>query len=167
MIVYSNARMVYLNVANNVANYVLSFIFKCNIMSTSFWKPPAWEVPTSEALQVELLKLRDRSIIPGDNWPASFWTHVADRKIVEGDEAQHIIQLFQGLTVGEPMRCHMPPWGLAFYDSDKTLLFTVTVCFECSNAYVYTASGSDLRAFDVSESDAERLLTLLQRSYPV
>lgn len=35
-----------------------------------------------------------------------------------------------------------PAWGLAFYEGE-TLLFTVSLCFRCSNAYVYDAAGID------------------------
>jgi hypothetical protein len=140
-------------------------------MSANFWQAPAYQVPAHEvpidkAVRVELLKLLSRGILSGDGWPESFWNGIQDRKLFDGDEAQHIIQLFQNLTPGEPARCHMPPWGLAFYDKSE-LLFTTTLCFECSNAYVYTAHGTDLRAFDVSETHAEDLLAFLKQEFPL
>jgi hypothetical protein len=135
-------------------------------MSESFWKIPAWQVPIDEAIQVELLRLHNQGIIPENGWPESFWNYIQDRRLLSGNEAQHIIQLFQGLSPGESARCHNPPWGLAFYDKEK-LLFTTTLCFECSNAYVYTELGSDLRAFNVSEFHAKKLLAVLQHELPL
>lgn len=135
-------------------------------MSANFWKVPAWEVPLDQADRVELLKLHNRTIISESGWPESFWNCIQERRSLDGDEAQCIIQLFQGLSPGEPARCHMPPWGLAFFDKEK-LLFTATLCFECSNAYVYTNFGKDLRAFGVSEVHAKELLALLMQELPL
>lgn len=135
-------------------------------MSTSFWQAPAYEVPIDKAVRVELLRLHNRNIISENGWPESFWNCVQDCKSLDGDEAQHVIQLFQKLSLGEPARCHMPPWGLAFYDK-TSLLFTTTLCFECSNAYIYTVHGENLRAFDVSESHAEELLAFLNQEFPL
>lgn len=135
-------------------------------MSESFWQAPAQKVPIDKAVRVELLKLRSRGILSEDDWLESFWNGVQDRKLLEGDEAQRIIQLFQNLSPGEPARCHMPPWGLAFYDETE-LLFTTTLCFECSNAYVYTVHGKDLRAFDVSATHSKGLLTFLKQEFPL
>lgn len=135
-------------------------------MSTNFWKAPAYEVPIDKAVRVELLRLHNRDIISENGWPESFWNYVQGCKSLDGDEAQHIIQLFQKLSPGESARCHMPPWGLAFYDETE-LLFTTTFCFECSNTYVYTVQGKNLRAFDVSESYAEELLAFLKQELPL
>ncbi|MBD2113565.1 hypothetical protein H6F59_17200 [Nodosilinea sp. FACHB-141] len=138
--------------------------FCSGVMSANFWKAPAYEVPIDKAVRVELLKLHNRDIISENGWPESFWNYVQDRKLLDGEEAQHVIQLFQKLSPGEPARCHMPPWELAFYDETE-LLFTTTLCFECSNAYVYTVHGKDLHAFDVSEPHAEELLAFLKQEF--
>lgn len=60
----------------------------------------------------------------------------------------------------------MPPWGLAFYAGDE-LLFTVTLCFECSNAYVYNSRDKDLRAFDLDCPSAAGLRALLEHHLPI
>jgi len=135
-------------------------------MSTNFWKVPAWELPMDRVAQVELLRLHNSDFISEDGWPASFWHYVQGRRSLNGDKAQHIIQLFQGLSLGEPARCHIPKWGLAFFDKER-LLFTTTLCFECSNVYVYTACGKELRAFDASELHAKKLLVLLKQELPL
>jgi hypothetical protein len=135
-------------------------------VNKNFWKVPAWEVRVDKANQVELFKIPNRNIISEEDWPESFWVHIRDRHLVDGQEGQHVIRLFQDLGPGEPARCHMPPWGLAFYYNAE-LLFTTTLCFECSNAYVYTASGKNLRAFDVSDSHAIELLDWLKEKMPL
>ena len=60
----------------------------------------------------------------------------------------------------------MPPWGLAAY-RDAALQFSVTLCFECANAYVYTHAGRSLRAFAVTESHAVQLLAFLNERLPL
>ncbi|WP_055076618.1 hypothetical protein [Pseudanabaena sp. 'Roaring Creek'] len=135
-------------------------------MSTSFWKVPAWEVPIDKAVRVDLFRLDGQTIIPEDGWTESFCNDVRDRRSFDGKEAQNIVRLFKGLSLGESARCHMPPWGLAFYDREG-LLFTTTLCFECSNAYVYSEFGRNLRAFDVTEFHARELFAILQRELPL
>ncbi len=131
-----------------------------------YGKVPAWDTAIQQAARVEFVKLRQRCIIPEQGWPDSFWSAVQVRKSFDGEAAQQIIQLFQSLTPGESARCHIPPWGLAFYDSTQ-LLFTTTLCFECSNAYLYTDLGKELRAFNTSETHAQQLLSLLNRELPL
>jgi hypothetical protein len=104
------------------------FFVVVGVMSMNPWQVPAWEVPIDQAVRVELLSLPNQHLISEDGWPDSFWSEVQDRKSFDGDEAQHIIHLFQMLSLGNLSRCHMPPWGLAFYDRTQ-LLFTTTLCF--------------------------------------
>ncbi len=59
----------------------------------------------------------------------------------------------------------MPPWGLAFYERGA-LLFTVTLCYVCANAYVYTDQGKELRAFDPEGPNAADLRQMLQQFLP-
>ena len=135
-------------------------------MSTNFWKVPVWETPIDQAVRVDLFRLPNQGIISENGWPETFWQHIQDCRSLDEEESQHIIQLFQELAPGTSDRCHMPPWGLAFYDNER-LLFTTTLCFKCSNAYVYTALGKELRAFDVDEFHAEELFALLTRELPL
>ncbi len=129
------------------------------------WKTPAWETPVGRADRVELLCLPDRDIVPEGGWPDAFWDHVSERYPLLGAEAQRVIRLFRELEPGESMRCHLPPWGLAFYERD-TLLFTATLCYVCDNAYIYTAQGKDLRAFDPAEPNAAKLRAVLKQHLP-
>ena len=56
----------------------------------------------------------------------------------------------------------MPPWGLAFYQEDLLLIIT-TLCFSCSNAYVHSSNGTDLRAFDLRGANVMLLRSILER----
>lgn len=130
------------------------------------WQTPAWETPIDRADRVELLSLSERKIVPPDGWPDAFFRHVDRRVLLTGAEAQPIIQRFRDLDPGESARCHMPPWGLALYAGDA-LLFTVTLCYACDNAYVYTGSGKDLRAFDTQGQNAVALRRALEQHLPL
>lgn len=129
-----------------------------------FWKTPAWGAPVDRVNRVELLELFE-DILPEDGWPERFWRYVHERRLLVGAEAEHVVRLFRELEPGESARCHMPPWGLALYEDDD-LLMTVTLCFRCHNAYVYTAAGKDLRAFDSTAPKATALRELLKRHLP-
>lgn len=126
------------------------------------WQTPAWQTPVDRADRVELLSLPREDIVPAEGWPEEFWGHVGKRHLVSGAEGQRVIRLFRQLEPGESARCHMPRSGLALYERE-TLLFTVTLCYRCSNAYVYTGGGRDLRAFNPEGSNAADLRQLLNQ----
>ena len=128
------------------------------------WHPPAWETPVHRADRVELLELAGE-IIAHDGWPESFWANVGERRLLVSLHAERVIRLFGELEPGEPARCHFPPWGLAFYEGEA-LLFTASLCFACSNAYVYDSAGMHLRAFNVASRNAKSLLEILKQHLP-
>lgn len=126
------------------------------------WQEPAWQTPLDQADEVELLSLPRQSIVTEVGWPGGFWNQVGERHRLVAAEAERVIQLFRGLEVSEPARCHFAPWGLAFYRRD-VLLFTVTLCYQCSNAYVYTSQCKDLRGFGPNGPSAAGLRELLRK----
>lgn len=130
------------------------------------WQTPAWETAIDRVDRVELFCLPDQSIVPAEGWPDVFWRHVSKRHLLSGTENQRVIRLFRELEPGEPARCHMPPWGLALYEQDA-LLFTATLCYRCSNAYIYTGPGKVLRAFDPTGPNAADLRQVLQQHLPL
>jgi len=132
----------------------------------TFWKAPAWQIPVRQADRVAMFRVPDRDILSEEGWPESFWSRVETPIVLTGHAAAEVVQRFSDLESGESARCHIPPWGLAMYDG-AVLLFTVTLCFECFNAYVYTAQGKELRAFDISEENAVALLALLRERLPL
>ncbi len=129
------------------------------------WHTPAHALPLEQVDRVELLELPERDIITPEGWPDTFWPHVGARVALAGEAARAVVELYRELELDEPARCHMPAWGIAFTAGDA-LLFTVTLCFGCSNAYVYTSFGKDLRAFDPSTDVAKALRGLLQEQLP-
>jgi hypothetical protein len=129
------------------------------------WQTPAWQTPVDRADRVELLRLPNRSIVPAEGLPDAFWHHVSERHLLSGAEGQRVIRLFRELEPGEPALCHMPPWGLALYEQDA-LLFTATLCYRCSNAYIYLDQGTVLRAFDPEGPNSADLRRVLQQYLP-
>jgi hypothetical protein len=130
------------------------------------WHTPAEGLPVEKANRVELLSLVKPTRAPEHGWPESFWPHVARRIEAPSDDTLRVIAAFRDLEPGESARCHDPPWGLAFY-RDESLLFSVTLCFACSNAYVYSADGVDLRAFELHGANAKLLRGILERSLKI
>jgi hypothetical protein len=133
-------------------------------VTSGFWKTPAWQTPIERADRVELLELAG-GIIPHAGWPESFWTNVGERRLLVGSDAERVIRLFGELRPGQSARCHMPPWGLAFYEGEA-LLFTVSLCFECSNTYIYDSAEKNLRAFNVASRNAKSLRAVLKQHLP-
>ena len=130
------------------------------------WQTPAWQTPVDRADRVELLCLPSQDIVPAEGWPDTFWPHVSKRHLLSGAEAQRVIRLFRELEPGEPARCHMPPWGLALYEQGA-LLFAATLCYRCSNAYIYMGQDKELRAFDPEGPSSADLRRVLRQYLPL
>ena len=79
----------------------------------------------------------------------------APHKLVEGQVAQDIANLFRQLPSGAPARCHTPPFGLRFY-LENGLQVQCSICWECNNI-----RGDFQYDFDAENSISQRLLTLL------
>ena len=80
---------------------------------------------------------------------------------VEGDLAQQIAQRWRQLTPGESARCHTPPFGLRFAFQGKVLL-QASLCWVCSNMYLYGEDSRSLYGLDLTTSVARELLDLLE-----
>jgi hypothetical protein len=84
------------------------------------------------------------------------WTRVLDE-----DARREVEALVRAMPAGTPEQCHIPPFGLRFgAPPDDTRM---TLCFECSNAYV----DGELGAFEATSPEATSLLALLRRLAPV
>lgn len=80
---------------------------------------------------------------------------------VKGETAQQIARLWRQLPPDEQMRCHIPPFGLPFYEGNK-LLVQGSVCWQCNNISV-EENGEDLvYEFDAQHPHSQQLLALLQ-----
>src|SRR5687767_1020203 len=51
-----------------------------------------------------------------------------------GNLAQQIANLWRELPESGQMRCHNPPFGLRFYNTNR-LLLQGSICWECNNIY--------------------------------
>jgi hypothetical protein len=130
------------------------------------WETPAWQTPLDRVDQVELFCLPHRDIIPDEDWPGAFGRHLGDRQLLLEPEGRQVINLFRELEPGVPARCHLPPCGIGFYEAD-TLLFSITLCYRCNNAYIYTTQGKVLRAFDSGGRNAVALHSILRQHLPL
>jgi hypothetical protein len=135
--------------------------FAASRREATMWAP-AWNTDAERADGVELFRLPRREIVPSENWPDGFWPHVGERRRLSEAEVARTIRLFCALELGTSARCHMPHWGLALYRGEE-LLLTATLCYQCNNAYVSTAEGTELRAFDARDATAYELRSVLER----
>jgi hypothetical protein len=81
----------------------------------------------------------------------------APYKLVEGQVAQEIANLFRQLPSGQPARCHTPPFGLRFYVENGSQV-QCSICWKCNNIY-----GDFQYDFDAENSISQSLLMLLGR----
>jgi hypothetical protein len=92
--------------------------------------------------------------------------HNAPERLVTGDAAQTIANLFRGLGAGQQMRCHIPPFGLRFSEAGKVVL-EVSLCWECNNAFGYLHDEPIAFEFDASSDAARALLDALKGHAPL
>jgi len=126
------------------------------------WNSPSEVLKLQNVDNVELFRIKKRVILSEERWPESFWVNTSNKLKLNDIDSTILISLFNLLGVGEPARCHKPLWGVAFY-RNECLLYTTTICFECSNCYIYSEKGRQLTAFDSIDIKSERLLEFLRR----
>jgi hypothetical protein len=81
---------------------------------------------------------------------------------VKGETAQQIAYLWRQLPPDEPMRCHLPPFGLRFYAGNK-LLVQGSVCWQCNSIWI-EENGEDLGyTFDGEHKHSRQLFALLKK----
>jgi hypothetical protein len=85
------------------------------------WQGPAWQTPLDQAEEVKLLSLPGQSIVTQVDWPRGFWDQVGERHRLVAAEAERVIQLFRGLEVSEPARCHFLRWRGACLERCQSL----------------------------------------------
>lgn len=74
--------------------------------------------------------------------------------------------LWRTLPLGEPMRCHLPPYLIRFHRGGA-LVLEASLCWRCNNASGRTNSGERFGfAFDGKSDPARELLALLRRVLP-
>ncbi|WP_309716339.1 hypothetical protein [Armatimonas sp.] len=84
----------------------------------------------------------------------------------EGTLAQHLATLWQALSGKEWMRCHIPVYGMAFYD-EAGLILKASLCWECNNIYLHFPDGSTgFCAFNSQSPSAQELLAFCKEYLP-
>ncbi|MDB6153581.1 MAG: signal peptide protein [Chthoniobacteraceae bacterium] len=74
-------------------------------------------------------------------------TKIIDTRRFTGAEARRIAQLWRDQDwVGFGASCHDPAYGITFYRDGRKLFFC-SICFSCSNIYIYGAQ-SDTAGFN-------------------
>ncbi|NRA37211.1 MAG: hypothetical protein HRU15_03665 [Planctomycetes bacterium] len=131
-------------------------------MVRDFWKCPSYELAIESIDRVSVFKVKDNTVISEEGWPNHFWNEVSAVTDLGIDKSRKLIECFGKIEVGEPARCHIPPWGFAAY-SDGELLFTTTICYKCDNVYIYTGEGKTLRAFNSSSKESKELYKYISK----
>ena len=135
-------------------------------MNSFSFNEPSYELDLDRIHQIDVFRVTDDCMMSVVDWPERFSIKETESVRIWGGVAQKLVLLFSELTVDEPDRCHTPPWGISFYDS-KGLCYSSTICFECSNVYVYSEEGANLRAFDTSCNAAKELFQQLSELLPI
>jgi hypothetical protein len=81
---------------------------------------------------------------------------------VTGEVAQDIARLWRLLPVAEQMRCHVPSFGLRFYNNDN-LHLQASVCWQCNNIFVDIGEQELSYTFDAQHSYSQELLALVKQ----
>ena len=100
------------------------------------------------------------------------FVEVAAHVTIDGKKCKVITDAWRSMTF-QPngALCHVPPYGIRFFRNEK-LLFETTVCWKCHNFYmpeIDSQSGEMkllLYGFK-DDSHAKRLLTVLQKQFPL
>jgi hypothetical protein len=111
------------------------------------------QLPVVSAVEILILRDIDQYVSLDD---ARILKRVP-RKLLEGQLAQAVADLFRQLPPGEPARCHMPPFGLQFYSEDGNQQIC-SICWQCNNIY-----GDFQYNFDSSALVSQQLFALLDR----
>ena len=84
---------------------------------------------------------------------------------LEGVDAERIASLWRQLPPGEPARCHIPPYGLRFWQAGKKVI-EASLCWECNNAYGYSGRQTLWFTFDAKAPVSVALLMQLRHVLP-
>jgi hypothetical protein len=83
--------------------------------------------------------------------------------VIRGTNAEKIAQLWRTLPpTTNPARCHVPPFGLRFYQAE-TLLLEASLCWQCSNIFIVIADEKAGYIFDPKHKISQELLKLLKK----
>ena len=83
---------------------------------------------------------------------------------VTGNSAQQIAGLWRQLPSGMQSRCHVPPFGLRFYNNDEIEL-QASICWECDNIFGDAHGNEFYYSFDAQHETSQRLLALCKQTF--
>lgn len=87
----------------------------------------------------------------------------APRVRIDGEAAQHIAAYWRLLPAGESYRCHIPPFGLRFFNEGEVLC-QASPCWECNNIFGDVGGDPLAYGFDAEASASRALLRECRRA---
>ena len=87
----------------------------------------------------------------------------ADRAVLlcPPPQVPEIVRLWRLLPTGVQARCHIPAYGLRFYNGETQVL-EATLCWRCNNIHLRAARGPCYSTFDGPSAAAQELRGILQ-----
>lgn len=83
---------------------------------------------------------------------------------VSSETAQEIARLWRELPYSEQMRCHIPPFGLRFYNNGS-LLLQASICWQCNNIFGEAGGEKIFYKFDAEHPISQRLLNICEQAF--
>ncbi|HET6409249.1 MAG TPA: hypothetical protein VFG14_15285, partial [Chthoniobacteraceae bacterium] len=125
------------------------------------------EIRATDEVEVISLHGRDSSRSTGPDRVGDGYT-VVGRKMLKGDDARLVMNIFLGLPTHERYAlCHNPGYGLRFRGKGR-LIFETTVCWECENLTIpIGVFGSAYRGFEGDSQNSKHLLETLKSHVPL
>jgi hypothetical protein len=116
-----------------------------------------------EVVAVEIVDLGDIDIDPSRVVEQMATAVQAHRVRVRGDIAARIAELWRALPAGEAVLCHIPPYGLRFFNSAGTVC-QASICWRCNNLYGDVGGRPIGYEFDSEHPTAQRLLQVVREN---
>ncbi|HVJ18787.1 MAG TPA: hypothetical protein VM686_25370 [Polyangiaceae bacterium] len=83
---------------------------------------------------------------------------------ITGSDAQKIAELWRALRPAEQARCHIPPYGLRFWNG-SAMIVECSLCWECNNAFGFVGEEPCGFTFDANALPAAALLMQLRNVF--
>lgn len=81
-----------------------------------------------------------------------------------GEPAHRVASLWRALLEAEPMRCHLPRYGLRFHGPELAL--EAALCFRCNNVSIIKNGEHAWATFDGEAAAARELLSIMRSFDP-
>ena len=112
--------------------------------------------------EVEIVSLKN---IDADR-ASEYMKEAYDAPFVKIDDelAQQISELWRKLPTDGQMRCHIPPFGLRFFQHGN-LILQGSICWECNNIYGDEKGVSFSYEFNANHQISQKLLAICKDSF--